>query len=83
MQLIDNLPDNLADCRYCSQVSKANGVDPIGSAPKVDYWLMVEVPQPWPLAMFSENPMSGQIFSLVKKLVFKRGVIRMELAHLS
>ena len=75
MQLIDNLPDNLADCRYCSQVSKAKGVDPIGSAPKVDYWILVEVAQPWPLAMFAENPMIGQMFSLVKQLVFRRGVM--------
>ena len=55
MQIIDNLPDNLVDCRYCSQVSKANGEDPIGSAPQIDYWIIVEVPQPWLISMFEEN----------------------------
>ena len=75
MQIIDNLPDNLVDCRYCSQVSKANGEDPIGSAPQVDYWLIVEVPQPWPISMFEKNPVITQIFPLIKKLIFRRGVM--------
>ena len=75
MQTIDNLTDNLADCRYCSQVSKANGEDPIGSAPQVDYWLIVEIPQPWPTAMFTEHPIISQIFPLIKKLIFRRGVM--------
>ncbi|MEM7064831.1 MAG: hypothetical protein AAF572_16935 [Cyanobacteria bacterium P01_B01_bin.77] len=37
MPRIDNLPDNLADCRYCSQASKANGVDFI--LIYCNYWL--------------------------------------------
>ena len=75
MQTIDNLPDNLAECRYCSQVSKANGEDPIGSAPQADYWLIVEIPQPWPKKMFTENPLISQVFPLIKKLIFRRGVM--------
>ncbi|NEZ64737.1 sucrase ferredoxin [Leptolyngbyaceae cyanobacterium CCMR0082] len=75
MHILDNLPESLADCRYCSQVSKANGEDPIGSAPQIDYWLIVEVPQPWPITMATDNPAISQIFPLIKKLIFGRGVI--------
>lgn len=68
------LLDNVADCRYCSQVSKANGEDPIGSAPPVNYWLLVEVPQPWPTSMFTENPIIAQVISIVRKLILRRGM---------
>ncbi|MEO0828561.1 MAG: sucrase ferredoxin [Cyanobacteria bacterium J06642_9] len=67
--------DNVADCRYCSQVSKANGEDPIGSAPQVDHWLLVEVKQPWPTSMFTEHPVIAQVLPLIKKLILKRGVM--------
>ena len=79
MQIID-VNDDVADCRYCSEVSKANGEDPIGSAPKVDHWLLLEIPQPWPGSMFSENPILQQVLPLFKKLVFKRGVMLRPLA---
>ena len=71
---------NVNDCRYCSQVSKANGEDPIGSAPQVDYWLLTELPQPWPTTMFAENPLISQIIPLIKQLIFKRGVMLKPLA---
>ena len=75
MHTIDDLTDTLADCRYCSQVSKVNGEDPIGSAPQVDHWLIVEIPQPWPIEMFKENPVISRIFPLIKQLIFRRGVM--------
>ena len=67
-------------CRYCSDVSKANQEDPIGSAPTVDYWILVEFPQPWPTAMFTEHPLIKQMIPLIKKLIFKRGVMVRPLA---
>ncbi|MEM9905685.1 MAG: hypothetical protein AAF921_11750 [Cyanobacteria bacterium P01_D01_bin.44] len=67
--------DDLADCRYCSQVSKLSGEDPVGSAPQVDHWLLVELPQPWPISMFTENAIISQSIPLIKKLAFKRGVM--------
>ncbi|MEO1352823.1 MAG: sucrase ferredoxin [Cyanobacteria bacterium J06635_15] len=67
--------DNLADCRYCAQVSRASGEDPCGSAPQVDYWLLIELPQPWPTSMFTENFLIKQIFPLIKKLALRRGVM--------
>ena len=66
--------DNLTDCRYCSQVSKTSGEDPIGSAPRVDYWLLVEVKRPWPVSMFTENPIIAQVISIVRKLTLRRGI---------
>ena len=70
----------VSDCRYCSEISKARGEDPIGSAPQVDYWILVEFPQPWPTTMFTENPLIQQIIPLIKKLVLKRGVMVRPLA---
>ncbi|MBE9101798.1 sucrase ferredoxin [Vacuolonema iberomarrocanum] len=78
MQIID--VDDVADCRYCSDVSKANGEDPIGSAPKVDHWILVEVPLPWPSTLFTESPLTKQITPIVKKLIFKRGIMVRPLA---
>ncbi|MEL6381310.1 MAG: sucrase ferredoxin [Cyanobacteria bacterium J06626_18] len=71
---------NIADCRYCSEVSKANQEDPIGSAPQVDYWILVEFPQPWPTAMFTENPLVKQIIPLIKKLALERDILVRPLA---
>lgn len=64
----------VADCRYCSQVSKANGEDPVGSAPQVDYWLLVEIKQPWPMSMFTENPIIAQVIAILRKLTLRRGL---------
>ena len=70
----------IGDCRYCSEVSKANGEDPIGSAPQVDHWLLVEVKQPWPISMFEEHPIIAQVISIVEKLIFRRGITIMPTA---
>ncbi|MBE9064128.1 sucrase ferredoxin [cf. Phormidesmis sp. LEGE 11477] len=67
--------DDIADCRYCSQVSKLSGEDPIGSAQKIDCWLIVEIPQPWPTSMFTDHPVIAQIIPLIKKLVFRKGIM--------
>ncbi len=55
------------DCRFCSQVSKANGEDPIGSAPVTDHWLITEMPLPWS-AQIMKQPQIQPVLSLIKTL---------------
>ncbi|MBW4685875.1 MAG: sucrase ferredoxin [Komarekiella atlantica HA4396-MV6] len=63
-----------SDCRFCSLVSKANGEDPIGTAGTYDYWLIMEVSQPWPQEIFQENPTIKSLMGLFEELIFKHGV---------
>ncbi|NJR39337.1 MAG: sucrase ferredoxin [Leptolyngbyaceae cyanobacterium CSU_1_4] len=64
-------PEKLTDCRFCSLVSKANGEDPIGSAPLAQHWLVVELPQPWSAQVFQEDPSVQPVFALIKTLVLR------------
>lgn len=63
----------LADCRFCSIVSKANGEDPIGSASFSDSWLVMELPLPWTDEQFHSDPLLEPIHSLFHQL-FNQGV---------
>jgi hypothetical protein len=36
-------------CRFCSEISQANGEDPIGTAIALEQYLIIESPQPCPL----------------------------------
>ncbi|WP_414550675.1 sucrase ferredoxin [Anabaena sp. CCY 0017] len=36
------------NCRFCSEISQANGEDPIGSANNAEQYLIIEAAQPWP-----------------------------------
>jgi hypothetical protein len=56
------------DCRYCSVVSKANRVDPIGTASQVNEWLFVEVPRPWSKKFWAENPDYQPLLQQVERL---------------
>ncbi len=58
----------LTDCRFCSLVSKANGEDPIGSAPVTDCWLIVELPQPWSAQLLQSTPEIQPVLKLIKTL---------------
>jgi hypothetical protein len=64
----------LADCRFCSVVSKSNGEDPIGTAGNSDHWLIMEVPQPWPQKIFQENPTIKELFDLFRELILQHKV---------
>ncbi|NJL19565.1 MAG: sucrase ferredoxin [Leptolyngbyaceae cyanobacterium SM1_3_5] len=64
------MTETLSDCRFCSIVSKANGEDPIGSAPVADGFLIVEIPQPWSAQLFSE-PQIQPILAWVKTLALR------------
>lgn len=45
-------------CRFCSEVSQANGEDPIGTAIVVDQYLIIEATQPWKTNIWIEpDPM--------------------------
>lgn len=68
LERFNQMPE-FADCRFCSIISKANGEDPIGSAPVADGLLIVEVPQPWSAKMFS--PEIQPILALIKKLALR------------
>ncbi|MEH2349584.1 MAG: sucrase ferredoxin [Nostoc sp.] len=59
---------SLTDCRFCSLVSKASGEDPIGTAGTYDYWLIMEIPQPWPQEIFYENPTIKPLISLFQEV---------------
>jgi len=67
--------DTLADCRFCSLVSKANGEDPIGTARTVDHWLVLELRQPWTKNIFQEDPRFKPLFELSDQLFMKRGMM--------
>ena len=67
--------DTLADCRFCSIVSKANGEDPIGTAGTADHWLVVEFAQPWTDKMFQEDPRIAPLIELFKQLFMRHGVM--------
>lgn len=64
-------PPALTDCRFCSLVSKANGEDPIGSAPVTDYWIIVEMPLPWSAQLLHADPTIQPVLDLIKTLALK------------
>jgi hypothetical protein len=46
------------NCRFCSEISQANGEDPIGSALTPEQYLIIEAAPPWPDEIWIEpNPM--------------------------
>ncbi len=55
------------ECTYCNIFSKANGADPIGTAPTVDQWLIVEVPQPWTSNPWKNSPLLQPIVEVLKE----------------
>lgn len=72
MQIKNEVID--ADCRFCSAISKANGEEPIGTAATSDYWLIVELPQPWSEIAWLESPQLKPLVGSIKQLIVKDGV---------
>jgi len=56
------------DCRFCSQISKTNGEDPIGSAGTYDHWIIAEIPQPWTTTIWKEHPILAPVMAMVQSL---------------
>ena len=60
---------NTNTCNFCSVVAQANGDDPIGSAPTVDHWILVERPQPWAPNWVQEDGVIQPILSNLRGLL--------------
>ena len=62
---------HLEDCKFCSVFAQASGDDPIGSAPTVDHWLLIERPQPWVPDWLQADaviqPIVGQLRGLLRR----------------
>jgi len=63
------------NCQFCSEISKANGEDPIGTARAIDQWLLVELPQPWTPQLLKADPRFEQLVELGKRLFLTRGIV--------
>ncbi|NEU76131.1 sucrase ferredoxin [Hassallia byssoidea VB512170] len=68
------MQDSLSNCRFCCVVSKANGEDPIGSAPTYEHWLALEMGLPWTEKRFQQNPVLRRAIALIEKLIFEHGI---------
>ena len=62
-----------ATCKFCSEVSKTNGEDPIGSANPSDRWLVMELPLPWTEERFHHDPILHPLHDLLHEL-FDQGI---------
>jgi len=60
-------------CQFCSVISKANGEDPIGTAGTHDEWIIVELPQPWSMETWQQDPQIGPIIALFQELIAQQG----------
>lgn len=66
--------DIIKECRLCSEVSKANGEDPIGCAGNYDHFLFAEMPEPWSEQAVYEHPQLGVVHKLAKALRQEQGI---------
>ncbi|MDF5716320.1 MAG: sucrase ferredoxin [Rhizonema sp. NSF051] len=66
--------DFVNNCRFCCVVSKANGEDPIGSAPTYEHWLALEMKLPWTEKCLRENPVLQSAIPFIEKLNFEHGI---------
>ncbi|MBE9118004.1 sucrase ferredoxin [Lusitaniella coriacea LEGE 07157] len=66
-------PNPIAECKFCSLVSKSNGEDPIGSANPTHGWLAMELPQPWTEERFHHDPLLKPVHDLFHE-AFDRGL---------
>lgn len=66
-----------SSCRFCSEVSQANGEDPIGSAIVVEQYLIIEAPQPWKTSIWIEpDPMPQGVLEALQFVWDTGGNIR-------
>ncbi|MDF5728704.1 MAG: sucrase ferredoxin [Rhizonema sp. PD38] len=66
--------DSVNNCRFCCVVSKANGQDPIGSAPTYEHWLGLEIKLPWTEKCLRENPVLQSAISFIEKLILEHAI---------
>lgn len=60
--------DIIKECQLCSEISKANGEDLIGSAGNYDHFLFFEMPEPWSENFVYQHPQLGVIHTMTKAL---------------
>ncbi|UKO96858.1 sucrase ferredoxin [Nostoc sp. UHCC 0870] len=64
-------------CRFCSEISQANGEDPIGSAIAVEQYLIIEAAQPWPIPIWIEpDPMPQGVLDALNFVWEGGGTVR-------
>ncbi|WP_334796802.1 hypothetical protein [Nostoc sp.] len=68
------MEDSLSNWRFCCVVSKANGEDPIGSAPTYEHCLALEMQLPWTEKRWHENPLLQSAMTLIQKLIFEHRI---------
>ncbi|MBP5972956.1 sucrase ferredoxin [Brasilonema sp. CT11] len=68
------MQDSLSNCRFCCVVSKANGEDPIGSAPTYEHWLAMEMGLPWTEKRLQENPVLQSVIAVIEKLIVEHRI---------
>ncbi|MEH2405952.1 sucrase ferredoxin [Nostoc sp.] len=68
------IQNSLNNCRFCCVVSKANGEDPIGSAPTYEHCIAIEMQLPWTEKRWQENPVLQSAMTLIQKLIFEHGI---------
>jgi len=71
---MSSLPNHLTECRFCSDVSQAVGETPIGTAGHYDYWLVVELPQPWSEMALDQSEALKPYLAQIKYLVYQQGL---------
>lgn len=71
---MSSLPNHLTQCKFCSDISQAVGEVPIGTAGHYDYWLVVELPQPWSEIALDQNEALKPYLPAIKSLVYEKGV---------
>lgn len=71
---MSSLPNQLAQCQFCSDISQAVGEAPIGTAGHYDYWLVVELPQPWSEIALDQNEVLKPYLPAIKSLVYEKGI---------
>lgn len=59
-----------SDTRFCSLCAREAGLDPIGSADSYRHLLAVEIPLPWPLAMYERpGPLPEELIELRRRQI--------------
>ncbi|MUL36500.1 sucrase ferredoxin [Gloeocapsopsis dulcis] len=65
------------NCRFCSEISQANGEDPIGSANNAEQCFIIEAAQPWPDNIWMEpDPIPQDVLNPLKFIWENGGSIR-------
>jgi hypothetical protein len=68
------MPPSLCPQRFCSETSRQQGEDPIGSARRTHAWIVIEYPLPWTDPDWPDGPLFGAIFERIGVLLREKGI---------